>query len=157
MMVDVQHAFQPHRPRFVVVVFDAAARVGDLVRAHGRIAHENQLVVVGVLVQHVENRRSFAVAPAIVAPYRFIEEVVEVEVLQVLEFGARGREQFLAHFYVVFHRAAHVQEQQHLYRVVPLRHHLDVEPAGVPRGRADGVVQVQFLGRPLAGELAQAL
>ena len=81
---------------------------------------------------------------------------MEVEVLQVLELGARGREQLLADLDVVVHRAADVEEQQHLHRVVPLRHHLDVEPAGVARGRADGVVEVELLGRAFAREPAQA-
>src|SRR5690606_27283304 len=53
------------------------------------------------------------------------------------------------------HRAADVQEQQHFDGVAPLGPHLDVQPA-LTRRAVDGAVDVQFLGRALAGEAAQA-
>ena len=75
---------------------------------------------------------------------------------QVLELAPGRREQLLAQLDVVVHRAADVEEQQHLHLVVALRAHQQVEPAGVlGRGR-DGAVKIQFLGRALAGEAAQA-
>ena len=90
--------------------------------------------------------------PPVVLPHRLVDEVVEVEVLQVLELPAGGGEQLLAHLHVVVHRAADVEEQQHLHRVVPLRDHADVEQAAVAGRRADGVVEVELLRRPLARE-----
>src|SRR5205085_5677726 len=53
------------------------------------------------------------------------------------------------------HRAADVEEEQQLYRIVTFGPHLDVEPA-LAGGAVDGFVQVQLLGRALAGEAAQA-
>jgi hypothetical protein len=75
------------------------------------------------------------VAAAAVLPDGLVDEVVEVEVLEVLELAARRREQLLADAHVAFHRAAHVEEQQDLDRVVPLRHELEVEQPGVARRR----------------------
>lgn len=95
-------------------------------------------------------------AAGVVAPDALIDAVVEVEVLQMLELAAGGGEQFLDEADVVVHRTADVEEQQHLDRVVPLRDHLQVEPAGVVGGGADGAGQVEFAGRAAAGELAQA-
>src|SRR5690606_17715380 len=53
------------------------------------------------------------------------------------------------------HRAADVEEQQHLDRIAPLGPHLDVQPA-LTRRAVDGAVDVQLLGRAFAGEAAQA-
>ncbi len=54
------------------------------------------------------------------------------------------------------HGATHVEEKEHLNRIVALRHHLDIQQAGVARGGADGIVQVQLVGGSGAGEFAQA-
>src|SRR6185437_1424425 len=78
--------------------------------------------------------------------------VVEIEMLEVLELGTRSGEELLDTQYVVVHRAAHVEEEEHLHRVVQLRHHAQVEPAGVPRGRADGAIEIEDIGRALARE-----
>ena len=67
---------------------------------------------------------------------------------QVLELGARRREQLLADADVILHRPADIEEQQQLYGIVPLRHQLQVEPAGIVRGRLDGAVEVELLRRP---------
>ena len=75
--------------------------------------------------------------------------------LHVLELASRGREQFLGRLDVPVHRAADVEEQQHLHRVVPLRPHLDVEIAFM-RGAFDGGVEIELVGRAGAGEFAQA-
>src|SRR3546814_8379283 len=48
----------------------------------------------------------------------FIDAVVEVEELHVLELGARRREQLLGDADVVVHRAADIEQQQHLHLVV---------------------------------------
>ena len=75
----------------------------------------------------------------VVLPDELVGAIVEVEIFQPLELRAHRREQLLADAHVIVHGAAGVEEQQHLDRVVPLRHQLEVEPAGIVRGRADGV------------------
>src|SRR5207244_9033085 len=64
--------------------------------------------------------------------------------------------QFLADADVIFHRSADIEKQQQLYRVVPLGDELQIEPAGIVRGRAHGAVEIELFGRPLARELPQA-
>ena len=54
-------------------------------------------------------------------PHALVEAVVEVEVLEVLELGARGREQLLDLPDVAVHRAADVEEEQHLHAVLARR------------------------------------
>ena len=56
---------------------------------------------------------------------------------------------------MVVHRAAIVEKQQHLYRIVPFGPCLDVEIA-MFGGGADGAVEVEFFCRPLAYPSAQA-
>ena len=73
----------------------------------------------------------------------------------MLELAARRRKQFLAGADVVIHRTAHIQKQQHLDRVMPLRDHFQIQIASIARSRANGVIQVQFLGRALAGKAPQ--
>ncbi len=124
-------------------------------RAHAGVADEDRAVVGRVLVQQVEGAGPLLPAARVVAPQALVGAVVEVEVHQVLELGARGREQLLAAAHVLVHRTADVEEQQHLDRVVALRAEMQVEPAGVARGAVDGGVEVEFLGRALARELAQ--
>jgi hypothetical protein len=72
-------------------------------------------------------------------------------VFHVLELSACCREQFLGRLDVPVHRAADVEKQQHLDRIVPLRPHQDVEIALV-RGAFDGAVEIEFLGRAGAGK-----
>src|SRR5690349_20733080 len=52
------------------------------------------------------------------------------------------------------HRAADVEEEQQFHRIVPLGPHPDVEPA-LARSAQGALVQVELLGRALAGEAAQ--
>ena len=85
-----------------------------------------------------------------------IDAVVEIVVFEVLELAAAGREEFFADADVVVHRAADVEEQQHLDGVVTFRTHVQVEPAGVARGAGDRAFEVEFVGSALAGETAQA-
>ena len=94
-------------------------------------------------------------AAIVVAPHAFVDTVVEVEILEVLEFQPAGREEFLAHLDVVVHRAADIEKQQYLDRVVALGPHQQVEPARVARGGGDGAVQVQFFGCAFAREATQ--
>ena len=63
------------------------------------------------------------VAAAVLLPHPLVEAVVEVVMLHVLELGARRREQLLGRLHVPVHRAADVEEQQHLHRIVPLGPH----------------------------------
>jgi hypothetical protein len=75
--------------------------------------------------------------------------------LEVLELGARRREQLLAQLDMRVHRAADVEEQQQLDRIVPLGPHVDVEPA-LAGGAVDRLVEVELVGGAFAGEAAQA-
>ena len=54
------------------------------------------------------------IAPPRIAPHRIVDAVVKVEMNQVLELGACGREQFLADADMVFHRSANIEKQQQL-------------------------------------------
>ncbi|CAM2160920.1 hypothetical protein PT2222_90138 [Paraburkholderia tropica] len=146
---------QPHGARFRVVVLDRAARLQHFVRAHGGVADEDQLVVGRELVQQVPRGRALRVAAAIVLPQVVVDAVVKVVELQMLELGLRGGEEFLGALDVVVHRAAHVEQHQHFHLVVALRHHLEVEPARVGGGAADGVGEIEFFGRAFAREAAQ--
>ena len=94
-------------------------------------------------------------AAPVVLPQAFVRKIVEVEIFQVPELGARRREQLLADLHVRIHRAADVEQQQQLDGVAPLRLHAQVEDAAVARGGADGAVEIEFLGRTLARETAQ--
>src|SRR4051794_13119983 len=47
--IDVQDPLHPHRAGLVVRILDRAPRLQDLVRAHGRVADEDDLIVVPVL------------------------------------------------------------------------------------------------------------
>eukprot|EP01155_Anaeramoeba_flamelloides_P051515 Anaeramoba_flamelloidesc42431_g2_i2.p2 GENE.c42431_g2_i2~~c42431_g2_i2.p2 ORF type:complete len:115 (-),score=14.91 c42431_g2_i2:14-358(-) len=80
---------------------------------------------------------------------------MEVEVLQVLELGARGGEQLFAGADERVHGTAHIEKQQHLGGVVALGHHLQIQQASVAGGGTDGVVQVELVSGAGAGELAQ--
>src|SRR5947209_3728791 len=73
---------------------------------------------------------------------------------EVLELGLRGGEQLLDELDVPVHRAADVEQRQHLDGVMPLGAHVDVEIALV-RGALDGVVEIELVGRAGARELAQ--
>src|SRR5690606_34617231 len=146
---------QPDGARLLVVVLHRAAGLEDLVGAHRRIAHEDQPVVGVELAQDVPGGRAFRVATAVVLPHVIVDAVVEVVELEVLELGSRRGKELLGLLDVVVHRAADVEQHQHLDRVVALRDHLDVEIARVSRRRGDGVVEVELFLGAFAGELAQ--
>src|SRR5690606_2194545 len=149
-------ALHPDVAGFLVPVLDAAAGLGDFVGRHGRIADKHHLVVGAVLVQQVQRRGAFAGAAHVVLPHAFVDEVVEVEILQMLELGFAGTEQFLADLDVGVHRTADVQQQQELDRVASLRAHLDIAQTAVLRGVVDGAVEIALFGRAFTCELAQA-
>src|SRR5262249_4152046 len=97
---------------------------------------------------------ALAPAPRIAFPHEFVEAVVEIKVLEPLEFAFGRREQLLGALDVPIHGAADVVEHQDLDGVAPLRSHADVEIALV--GRVfDGSVEVELVGGALARELAQ--
>ena len=75
--------------------------------------------------------------------------------LEPLELQPRGGKQRLGRLDVIIHRAADIEEQQHLDRIAPLGPQLDVDVALVG-GRADRAVEIEFLLRALAREAAQA-
>src|SRR3954453_11061463 len=152
--IGVGEPLHPDRARFLVEMLDRAARMGDLVGAHRGVADEDELPVVAELVEHVPGRGPLREAAAIVLPQALIGAIVEVEEFEVLELGRRGGEQFLAEPDVRVHRAADVEEEEQLHRIVPLGAHLDVEPA-LARGAVDRAVHVELLGGALAGEAAE--
>ena len=76
---------------------------------------------------------------------------MKVEVLEVLELGARCREQLLRAFDVPVHGAADVEEHQDLHRVVALGDHADVEIALLGRA-ADGAGEIKLFGGAAARE-----
>ena len=92
VLVSIRDALQPNDAGLLVHMLHRAADVGDLVRAHGRVPNEDHLVVGRVGVEHVPSRRVLGSPARIIAPQILIEAVVEVVVLQVLEFGSGGGE-----------------------------------------------------------------
>src|SRR5690606_3303333 len=102
-LIDVDDALQPDRAGFFVPVLDAAARIGDLVGAHGGVADEDDAIVAWKLVQDVPGRGLLVVAAPVVLPHALIEAVVEVEELKALELGSRRAEELLAELDVRIH------------------------------------------------------
>src|SRR5690606_23286406 len=94
-------------------------------------------------------------ATTIVLPHAFIEAVVEVEEFEILELRARRREQFLANPDMRVHRAADIEEHQHLHRVAALGPHHDVDIA-FPGGLPDRAVEIEFFLGAVARPFAQA-
>ena len=133
-----------------------AARISDLVRGHGGVADEDTFVVGAIGSEHIPCGGLRVPAAAVVAPYAFIKAVVEVEVFEMLELGAGGREEFLQDANMRVHGAADIEEKQHFDGVAPLGAGLDVKIA-VFGGGADRAVQIQFICRAVAGPAAQAL
>ena len=74
----------------------------------------------------------------------------------MFKFAAGRREQLLADPHVIFHRTADVETQQDFHRIVPLRHHTQIEKTGVAGGLVDRIVEVELVGRPLAGKFSEA-
>src|ERR1700682_5114053 len=153
--IGVDQALEPRGAGLVVHVLDAAARLHDFVGTHGRVADQDQPPVRSVLVQKIEGRDALVTTAAVVAPDVIVDAVVEVEVLEMAELALRRREQLFAHLDVRFHRAADVEEEQHLDAIAALRHQVQIEPAGVFRGAVDGRGEVELLGYALARETAQ--
>src|SRR6185437_6671471 len=140
----------------VVPALDRAALPVDLVRTHARVADQHDLMVRVVGAQDVENVDLLDMPAARILPDRVVQAIVEIEMDEVLELAARGREQLLADPDMVLHGPADIEEQQQFYRVVPLGHEPEIEPAGIVRGVADRLRQVELEVGALAGELAQA-
>jgi len=74
---------------------------------------------------------------------------------EMFELAFGGREQFFDRPDMTIHRAADIEEQQHLDGVVPFRAHQDVEIALV-RAAFDRAVEIELVGGPGTGEFAQA-
>src|ERR1700722_18209302 len=89
--------------------------------------------------------------PAVVLPHTLVEAVVEVEMVEPLELAFGGGEQLLGRFHVPIHRAADVEEQEHLDGVAALGPEHDVDIAFVG-GRPDRAVEIELFGHALAGE-----
>src|SRR6185295_2620826 len=83
LRIDVGEALDPHRAGFLVEVLDRAARLQDLIGTHGRVADEDHLVVVAVLVQQLPGAGALRVAAAVVLPDEVVQAVVEIVELEV--------------------------------------------------------------------------
>ena len=66
--VGMGQALDPFSAGFFVVVFDAATRLQDFIRAHGGIAHEHQFMVFVEFANHIPSVKFFCKAAAIVLP-----------------------------------------------------------------------------------------
>src|SRR5690606_938333 len=109
----------------------------------------------GIFVKYVPGVHLLCVAATIVLPHAFIKAVMKVEIFEILELGTRGGEKLLAKLDMAVHRAANIEEDQHIDLVTAFRHQLDVEIT-LMRGCLDGAVEVQLGRRAFAGEAAQA-
>src|SRR5690606_12414238 len=89
-LVLLRKTLHPDIAGFFVPVLDAAARLGDLIGRHGCVADENYLPVRAVLMQQIHGWSALGGAAEVVLPDGFINEIVEVEVLKMLELGLAG-------------------------------------------------------------------
>src|SRR3546814_21042745 len=80
---------------------------------------------------------------------------MEVKEFQILEFRRGCGKQLLTYSYVGIHRSAHVEKEEQLHCIMPLRAHAYLEPA-LPRCAVDRPVDIQFAGRAFACEAASA-
>src|SRR5262249_36706690 len=78
-----------------------------------------------------------------------------MEGLEILELGAGGGEKLLAGLDMVIHRSADVEQKQDLDLVAALGLELQIEQAGVVRGRPDRAGNVQLGWSSLARKAAQ--
>src|SRR5262249_33548032 len=154
MRIGADDAIEPDRPGLLVDMLDRATGHHNLVRRHRGVADKHDLVVVGIFVEDVPGGRAVGETPLVLLPYAFIKAVVEVEIFHVLEFAFCGRKQFFHLLDMRIHRAADVEEHQNLHRVAPFgaHHHVEITVIG---GLPDRGVEIEFLGRASAGELAQ--
>src|SRR5581483_1175082 len=150
-------AAEPGLARFAGArhIVDRTARCGDFVGSHRRIADEDDFVVGVVAAQELRRGDAFARTQPVVAPQRGVDEIVEIVVLETLEFALRRAEQRFADGDVIVHRTADVEQQQDLHRVVAFGTQADVEHR-LARGRIDRAFEVEFLGCAFAREASQA-
>ncbi len=104
-------------------MLDTAAWLENFVGRHGSVAYEDDFVIAAVFMQYIQQGNSLTVAANIIVPHRFVQEVMEVKILHMLELGACGGEQFFTHANMRIHGTANIKEQQHFDRIVPLGHH----------------------------------
>ncbi len=149
-----EHALEPDAASFAIPVLYRAAGGGDLVRAHGRVADKDEPGVGGEGADDVECGSLVRAAATVVLPQPLINAVVEIVVGERAKLGARGGEQLLADPHMVVHRAADIEEEQHLDGVLAFPAGLHVEETFAGGGR-DGLRQVELLRGAGAGETAQ--
>jgi len=128
--------------------------MGDLIGTHGRVADEDQLIVMAIFVQDIPGVGAFRKAAAIVLPHAFIGAIVEIEKFEILELRGRGAEQLFAQLDEGIHRAANIEKQQQFNRIVPFGPHVDIQPA-LFGGAIDCPVYIQLVRGAFAGEFAQ--
>src|SRR6266567_2294138 len=71
------------------------------------------------------------------------------------KFALRRRKELLAYFDVRIHRAADIEEEEHLDAIAPLGHEVRVEPPGILRGALDRCIEIELLGHAFASESAE--
>ena len=81
---------------------------------------------------------------------------MKVVVIQMLEFAACRRKQLLTGSDIGIHRSANVKKHQHLYRVVALGHHADIQQPRVAGSRTDRILQIKLLVSAVARKFAQS-
>ncbi len=73
-------------------MLDTTTGLQDFVGRHRGITHEHHFIIVGILVQHIDQRNTLLVATDIITPHRLVNKIVEVKVLDMLEFATGSRE-----------------------------------------------------------------
>ena len=136
-------------------MFDATARINDFIGAHSRVADKDDLVVLRIGAQHFPKVRFFCVTTPIVFPNTLVHAVVEIKILEMLEFGSTRGKHLFADANMVVHRSADIEEQQNLHLIVPLGYQFEIEVAAVVSCRFDRVRQIKFGGRAFTGKFSK--
>ena len=81
---------------------------------------------------------------------------MEIEILEVAELGPGGGEELFADLDVRVHRAADVEEQQHLHPIAAFGYEVQIEPARILRCPFDRRIEIELFRHAFASETAQA-
>ena len=136
-------------------MFDRAADLRYLKRAHRGIADEDRFPVRAVGVHDIPGRRPFVIATPVLPPDTFVEEIMEVIVFQMFELGAHGGKKLFGDTDKAVHRSADIEHGHHLDLVLPFRPHFDIQHTAVMGGGLDRGVEIEFVLCAFAHELAQ--
>jgi hypothetical protein len=148
-------ALEPHDAGLVVLVFDRAARLHELVGAHRGVADEDRFPVGAVLVQHVPCRHALVAPARVVAPDVVVRAVVEIKVLEMAKLRLGRREELFAHADVRVHRAPDIEEQEHLHSIAPFGNEMQIQVAGVLCRAGNRAVHVELFRNAFACEATE--